>query len=331
MIIDNHLPKRIFAVFGISASRRERANKRLFGVSLVLLSLLLAQACTEAPQTSPEKPKIASTIFPLYDMAKNIVGDKFDVIQILPPGASPHTYELTPKQVKQLQGVSAVFSIGHGLDSWTDTLVETVPDVKRVVVDDGVRLKKLSSSEEDEEHEHAGAAHHHEGANPHYWLSIENGKIISQNIAREIIRIDPANEDYYRAGLETYLANLDNLRTSIEARINTLSDKKMVTFHDAWAYFAEEFGLEIVGTFEPFPGKQPTPRYLAELQDLARRNKVKAVFSEPQLSDQAIASFVQDIGLELYVLDPLGGIEGRDSYIKLLTYNADVIVEALRQ
>jgi len=124
---------------------------------------------------------------------------------------------------------------------------------------------------------------------------------------------------------------LDSLSTRIRAHIDMLPDKKMITFHDAWAYFAEEFGLEIVGTFEPFPGKQPTPRYLAELQDVARRNKVKAVFSEPQLSDQAIASFVKDIGLELYVLDPLGGIEGRDSYIKLLTYNTDVIVEALSQ
>ena len=92
---------------------------------------------------------------------------------------------------------------------------------------------------------------------------------------------------------------------------------------------ADEFGLEIVGAFEPFPGKQPTPRYLAALQEKARSHGVTALFSEPQLSNQAVAAFVGDIGLKLYVLDPLGGVEGRGGYIELLEYNTDIIVKAL--
>jgi zinc transport system substrate-binding protein len=292
-------------------------------ISLLLLTLIWSQGCSVAPPGGPEKQKVAATIFPLCDIAGNIAGARAEVIQILPPGASPHTYELTPRQVKQLQGVLVVFSVGHGLDNWADALVDTLPGVKTMVVDDGVHLKEFPSSKENREE------HRHAGENPHYWLSIDNGKSIAKNIGRELIRIDPAGESYYRANLEAYLAKLDKVKQEAEARITSLPDKKMVTFHDAWFYFAEQYGLEIVGTFEPFPGKQPTPRSLAELQDKAREHKVKAVFSEPQLSNEAIASFVKDLGLSLHVLDPLGGIEGRNSYIELMEYNTNVIAEAL--
>jgi len=296
---------------------------RILIISLLFIPLLMVQGCSKASKTSTGKKKIAATIFPLYDIARNIAGDKVEVVEILPPGASPHTYELTPRQVKQLQGVSVVFGIGHDLDNWADTLVDTLPDVRKIVVDEGIHLKEFLAHEEH-------GAHEHKGANPHYWLSVENGKTIAENIARELMRIDAANESYYRANLEAYLTDLDNLKRDISDRFDTLSDKKIITFHDAWFYFANEFGLEMVGTFEPFPGKQPTPRYLAELQETAKRNNVRAIFSEPQLSNEAIASFVSDIGLELYVLDPLGGVEGRDSYIKLFNYNADVITKALK-
>jgi zinc transport system substrate-binding protein len=195
-------------------------------------------------------------------------------------------------------------------------------------VDEGVQLKEFLAHEDHGEHEEHGE-HGHEGLNPHYWLSVENGKAIAGNIARELIRIDPADEGSYRANLEAYLASLDTMKEDIAERLGTLPDKKIITFHNAWFYFANEFGLEIVGTFEPFPGKQPTPRYLADLQETARRNNVRAVFSEPQLSNEAIGSFVSDIGLELYVLDPLGGVEGRESYRELFHYNADVIAKAL--
>jgi zinc transport system substrate-binding protein len=284
-------------------------------------------ACSKRPSTAYAKPKVATTIFPLYDITRNIAGDKLEVLQILPPGTSPHTYELTPQQVKRLQGVVVVFGIGHGLDDWTSTIVDVLPGVKRVIVDRGISLKRFAVPEE---HEADDEGHQeHEGANPHYWLSIDNGKLIAKTVAEELMRLDPDNGNHYRTNLDGYLSKLDAAKEAIEGRVRELPRKKMITFHDAWAYFAQEFGLEVVGAFEPFPGKQPTPRHLAALHETARRHDMTVIFSEPQFSSETVASFVKDMGLRLYVLDPLGGVDGRDSYIGLLKYDSDMIVEAL--
>jgi len=296
----------------------------------IIFFLMLLQGCDKGPPTDSVVPTVAATIFPLQDIARNIAGDRLEVAAILRPGASPHTYTLAPRQVREFRNVKVVFSIGGGLDDWVDALIETLPDAKKVVVDRGIHLEQSDAEEMHEEHEHTEKdVHNHEGANPHYWLSISNGKIIAANIAEELIRLNPKDEDYYSANLKEYLSQLDVLRIKIAKKIDRLPNKKMITFHDAWIYYTEEFGLEIVGAFEPFPGKQPTPRYLADLQEKVKQHKVTALFSEPQLSNETIAPFVADMGLKLSVLDPLGGGEGRNSYIELLTYNTDVIVETL--
>jgi zinc transport system substrate-binding protein len=310
-------------------SARGGVLRKVIILFLLSLALIWVCDCSNRSDSTDAKPKIAATIFPIYDIARNIVGDGMNVVAILPPGASPHTYEPSPRRVRELEGVALVFSIGHGLDDWTDTLVAMLPDAKKVVVDKGIHLEGSSGAEEHEEHGHAGEAHRHEGANPHYWLSINNGKQIARTIAEEAIRLDPARQDRYRANLASYLSELDSAKKRIQERIAGLPVRKMIAFHGAWIYYADEFGLEIVGTFEPFAGKRPTPRYLADLHEKAKRHNVKSLFSEPQLSSETVASFVNDIGLELFILDPLGGVDGRSDYIELLEYNTAVIAEAL--
>ncbi|RJP69177.1 MAG: zinc ABC transporter substrate-binding protein [Candidatus Abyssobacteria bacterium SURF_17] len=302
------------------------AMKGAFSACVLVLLLSLHVGCSGEPQ-STGRIKVAATVFPLYDIAQNVVGDRGEVLVLLPPGASPHTYDLTPQQARQLKGVRVVFKVGHGLDDWTRAIGDIWPGVETVVVDKGIVPRLSNDSEEhDESAEHA---HMREEMNPHYWLSVRNGEMIAKNIAEEMIRIDPAHEASYSANAERYLAKLSDVKQEIEAQLSGLPNKRIVTFHDAWGYFADEFGLEIVATFEPFPGKQPTPRYLAELQRRVRKLGIKVIFSEPQLSTETIAPFVEDMGLKLYVLDPLGGVEGRNTYIELLRYNAQVIAEAL--
>lgn len=298
-----------------------------FLFSFVFLCLISIQACSGDAPSPSARPKIAATIFPLCDIARNICGDKLEVIEILPPGASPHTYDLTPRQARRLQGVALVFSIGHGLDDWTSAVVDILPDARRVTVDKRIELKESSYEAEEKEHEN----HHHgdDGVNPHYWLSVENAKAIARTITEEVIALDAENEEYYTGNLTDYLARLDELKREIESRLSGLPNRKMITFHDSWLYYADEFGLRVVASFEPFPGKQPTPRYLATLQKKANEHDIRTLFSEPQLSSESVKQFVADMGLKLYVLDPLGGMGERQSYIALMRYNTNVIAEAL--
>ncbi len=288
-----------------------------------IIVLLVMPGCTGESPKPPGKPKVAATIFPLYDIIRNIAGDKIQVELVLPPGASPHLFDLTPQKVEELQGTDIVFRIGHGLDDWTANLSAFLPGAQTVVVDEGINL--IFSSEAD--HEEAGGGGG--SANPHYWLAVENAEIIAHTITNRLITLDPANEDTYRGNLKTYVDKLEQLKTQIQKELKPLSGAELVTFHDSFSYFAREFDLTIAATIEPYPGKEPTPRYLADLQKTVEQYDIKVLFTEPQLSSASVQAFVEDLSLRLYVLDPLGGVAGRDSYISLMHYNANTIAEAL--
>jgi len=269
--------------------------------------------------------KISATIFPLYDIAQNIGGEKINVKLIAPPGASPHTFEVTAEQVKKMQNTKIIFAIGHGLDEWTAQITSSIPGAQTFTVSKNIDLHESNHESHEEEH-----GHHHGDVNPHYWLNINNAKIISKNILDELTRLDPQNTEYFQNNYNEYLQALEQADQEINNILGSISSKKMITMHDAWPYFAEEYGLEVVATFEPFPGREPTPQYLAELSQTAEENNIKTIFSEPQLSNQALIPFLRDLNMELAILDPIGGLEERDSYINMMKYNASIIHEALK-
>jgi len=116
----------------------------------------------------------------------------------------------------------------------------------------------------------------------------------------------------------------------VERKNRRFKTKNIVVFHDAWGYFADHFGLTVVGTFEPFPGQEPTPQYLKELQVAVKDYNIKALFAEPQLSQDSIKTLAKDLGVDIKVLDPTGGVEGRMSYIEMMDFNVNNVYELLK-
>lgn len=266
------------------------------------------------------KIKVAATIFPISDIIKNVAGDKIEVINILPAGASPHTFEVTPKQIKELADVKVIFMIDHGLDDWVKKVKDSVPNATLVNVDQNINLLRMGNEEESIT-----------GKDPHYWLNAANAKIIAENINNSLAEIDSKNSEYYNNNFNNYLFELDKLDLDIKEELKDLQTRNIVTFHEAWGYFAKAYDLKVEATIEPFPGKEPTIQYLEDLNKIVKDNNVKVIFSEPQLSNETIKPFVNDLGLKLYVLDPIGGVEGRNSYVEMMKYNAQTFKEALNQ
>lgn len=316
--------------------------------SLFLFTIALAGCAGETDvnktaDSNIQKIKISATIFPLYDIAKNIGGEHVEASLILAAGASPHTYTPSPSDIKKLQGTDVIFSIGHGLDAWTDEITKAVEGVEKVDVSEGVTLYPFafdhSHDEDGENHEEDKAdglheedeAHAQVGDDPHYWLNTANAKIIATNIAGTLSKVDPVNASYYAQNLSSYKKDLDSLHDEIELKLLTLKENELIVFHDSWAYFAREFGLQIAGVVQASPGKEPTPKYLESLYKTAGEHNASALFSEPQLSPSTLQPLIEDLGLKLYVLDPIGGMEERDSYLNLMRYNADVIFNALNE
>lgn len=296
----------------------------ILGIIIVAVALILILVITSTPGGQPEpETKIAATIFPIYDIARNIAGDNASVNLITPPGASPHTFEITAEQIRKLQNTDILFAIGLGLDDWIAETRNAIPGSQVKTVSQGIIFRETEEHGHDDEHEHGDA-------DPHYWLNIENAIKITKTIRDSLIEIDPNNAAQYSANATDYIGELQNTGERIEELFVNLDNNEIITMHNAWGYFAEEYGLEITATFEPFPGQEPTAKYLAELSNLTEQHNIKTIFSEPQLSNQILIPFLNDLELNLAVLDPLGGLEERDSYINTMLYNAKTIQDNLK-
>lgn len=283
-----------------------------------------------SPLHQENKLRIAATINPLADMIRQISGPDIEVITILPPGASPHTFEPTPEQIRQLQGVKLIMVIGHGFDDWSQVLAQNLPGARLVSVDSGITLRQLPADQVDPDMPG-------QNQDPHYWLSATNAKIMAKNITDLLDQTEPTHKPTHAANLLALTSELDKLDLDIKNGLSGLSHKELITHHNAWGYFADAYGLKVVGTFEISPGKEPTPQQIVDLQAKVKEFGIQTIFSEPQLSDQSLRPFTQDLNLRIAVLDPEGGptfAQGsgglRMGYIELMRYNALTIADALK-
>jgi len=284
-------------------------------LTIVILGLPLYFFLTQNTiVVNKSKPKVAVTIFPIYDIVKNIAGDKVDVTLVLPVGTSVHTFEPKPTDIAKLENVQLVFKVGVGLDDWVEKMVP--PNVSRVDLSASVNLLKSTDLED-------GVY------DPHYWLSVDNALLIAIKVKNEMVTLDPENAAYYENNLSSYSKQLDKLEKYINSELKDEKGKGIVTFHNAFTYFAYDNGIDILATIEPFPGKEPTPIYLKQVLQVIENNNVKVLFKEPQLSNSLLTSFVNDLGVKILTLDPLGGNENTDTYIKMMKYNTNEIKKGL--
>lgn len=322
--------------------KKDKKNNYLV-IFLLIISLavfIFALLYSPKPKMQEEirtgkKIKVTTTIFPIYDIIKQIGGDRVEAISLLPPGASPHTFEPTPEVVKDITDTNLFFFVGAGADTWATFLVQdninqARADYMAIDLSTVVELMPFNESLGDSKSEEAEDEHEEGEFDPHYWLSPSNALVIAREVAADLSRIDEENREYYSSNFEAFKEELESRINSWNIKMGEIENKKIVVFHDAWYYFASFFGLEIVGSFEPYPGKTPSPKYLQAVQTVIADNNISTIFTEPQLSAELATSMAQDVASKVEVLDPLGGVEGRDSYIKLIDYNVETIYSSLK-
>jgi len=282
-----------------------------FLIVTLLVGGLVVLFATLPKLSKNTEPSVAATIFPVYDIAKNVAGDAVKVTLILPPGTDAHSFEPSPSLLKELSGARAVYAIGHQIDDWSTVLVEDV-GAEIVLVDKGVTLRESTDIEDGP-------------FDPHYWLTVPNAKIIAATIADDLTVRFPEQTQTFSDNLKTYLQNLDETDAEIRVNLKDILNKNIVTFHDAWYYFASEYGLTVAGTFEPTAGREPTPQYLAALVSKIKEANVKTLYYEPQMSITGFETFANDYNVKLKVLDDIGGVVPYDSYINLMKTNASTL------
>jgi ABC-type Zn uptake system ZnuABC Zn-binding protein ZnuA len=280
--------------------------------------LVVALVAAPLPRSeADDRVRVAATIFPLFDIVRRVGGPLVDTVLVLPPGASPHTFEPTPASVRALSGAGALFVIGHGLDDWAGRVARGAGVPRLVPVDTGIALRRAD----------AGVRAR---VDPHYWLSASNARTIAHTVAGELKRLTARHAEV-DGGLAGYLAQLDAADAEVRSLMAELPMRRIATFHDAFGYFADAYGLQVAAVFEPYPGLEPSPRFVVEFQRTVRAAGIRVVFMEPQLSVDALRPIARDLGVTLAVLDPIGGLPGRETYIDLLLFNARAISDAARR
>jgi zinc transport system substrate-binding protein len=292
-------------------------------LALVLLAAVSGGIACER-QVSSDKMTVVTTIFPLADFVKNVAGDKVEVVTLLRPGDSPHTYEPSSRDMKAIARAALLVVNGAGLDFWVEKLKSAASE-NLVVVDTSAGLAKEGLLLSGDEHDDGGT-------NPHYWLDPVLAQKQVEAIASALAAADPDNRDSYLDNASSYIGELKSLDEEIRETTGRFSVREFISFHASWTYFAKRYDLVEAAVIEEAPGKDPTPDEQRRIVDLARDLNVKAIFAEPQFSTKVADAIAEDSGVKVLLLDPIGGpgLEGRDSYIALMEYNVGQMGEAMK-
>jgi zinc transport system substrate-binding protein len=294
-----------------------------------LLTQLFAISCLA------DKIQVIASIYPVADMVRQVGGDHVQVTCVLPPGASPHTFEPKPSLVRAFSSARIFFMIGAGLEFWANKFIKLAgPNLMTVVLSRGVDL--IASTEHDHErhpHEKTAGTSKNEPAvaNPHIWLDPVIAKSMVDKITAALCKVDPAHIPYYNQHSRNYLKKLDRLDHLIAATTAGFKNKRYVAFHPAWAYFARQYGLEPVGVIEAAPGRNPTPLQIKNIIVSIKQYHIRAVFAEPQLNPRAAEIIAQEANVRVLLLDPIGGPKQAfgDTYVDLMTHDLNILKEAM--
>jgi zinc/manganese transport system substrate-binding protein/manganese/iron transport system substrate-binding protein len=289
---------------------------------------------------SRERVQVAATISVLQDLVEQVGGDRVEAFSIVPVGGSPETYGPSPRDAGRISESQVVFENGLGLDAWVEDLVESAGNEEQTVVELSEGLATIEGGEHEEgeqgaeEPEEEGEhAHEHAEGNPHLWLDVTNAEHYVERIHDTLAEVDPEGAEEYEANAGEYLAELEELDGYIRERAEGIPEerRKLVTFHDAFPYFAEAYGFELVGVVLENPEAEPGSREVAEVVLAIEEEGVPVVFTEPQFNAGLANTVAQEAGVEVRELytDTLVDDEAGNTYEAMMRTNIDRISEAL--
>ncbi|MGI6468252.1 MAG: metal ABC transporter substrate-binding protein [Syntrophomonadaceae bacterium] len=294
-------------------------------IALIILSLLLTLCgCGVLPSASEKTSgqptedgvHIVTSFYPIYIMLLNITADIDGVtVSNLTRNETGclHDYQLSPGDMQKLQGADLLVINGAGMEAFMDKIIAQYPHIPVVEATQGLDLIV------------------HEGEiNPHLWVSPEGAKQEVENIVRQLTALDPQHSDAYARNGLAYVEKISQLQAEMHQLLDNAPKRNIATFHDAFAYFAREFDLQVVAVVEREPGSEPSAGELAQIITQIKNKKVAAVFAEPQYPEAVAQTIARESGVAVYALEPaVSGPEDKDAYLRIMRQNLEVLREAL--
>lgn len=293
--------------------------KKIFSLITVLAVIIFFTGC--GANKDSDKLKIVTSFYPMYIDAINIAGnvEGVEVVNLTRPQTGClHDYQLTTEDMKTLETADIFIVNGLGMENFLDKVTSARSDLKIIDASKSDEIYTLKDGDE---------------INPHVWVSVTYAMQQVKAITSQLCEADPAHSDAYKKNALEYLNKLSALRDEMHLALDNLPHKDIVTFHEAFQYFAAEFKLNIVAVIEREPGTEPTPQELAETIQKVNALPVKILFAEPQYSPKSADTIARETGATISILDPIvtgeTKLESADDYINKMRINMDVLAKAL--
>jgi len=301
--------------------------KKISILICIILSLICFSGCKKNTNND-DKLNIVTSFYPMYITTINITDNIKDVEVTnltAPTTGCLHDYQISTADMIKLSNADILIVNGDGMESFIEKAINTYPNLKIVNASQNIR----ENYKEQEEHEETSEDHDHE-INSHYWVSPTLYIEQINNIKNELIKIDPKNKSQYESNASEYIKKIEILRAEMHEELDKKEKKNIVTFHEAFEFFADEFGLNVVAVIEREPGTTPSSKEVADIINIINEKEVQAVFVEPQYSRSAADVISRETGVKIYNLDPIvTGNNDKDAYINIMRENLEVLKEAL--
>ncbi len=303
-------------------------------VAVAVLVVLAVTACgggSGEERAGPERLRVATTVAPVTDVVRQVVGDRVDIVGLVPPGVDSHTFEPSPSTVRSLAGADVLFLNGLHLEE--STLAQA-----RAAMREGAPVVALGDlSLDSKDYAFDFSFPQDEGdPNPHVWMDPTIARRWSEIVRDTMSGLDPGGTPVYEANQERFAALVDQLDRAIAASVATIppAARKLVTYHDSLAYFSRRYGIPVIGAVQPSDFSEPTPREVQALIEQVRAEKVPAVFGSEVFPSAVAEEVARQSGARFVDAlrdDVLPGRPGdpEHTYVGMLVYNVAVIAEAL--
>lgn len=249
-------------------------------------------------QAAPRKLRVLTSFLPLYCFTANVAGEFAEVENLLPPGMEPHDFQLSPREMKRIAAADLLVVNGLGLEAWLDKVINSSTENKTVVLaSQGISGELIRPRGTDDSVRSL--------PNPHLWLDPCLAAIMIQNILAGLQKADPSHAAEFAHQATLYLSILTRLDADLKAALGAFHDQPILTYHDAFPYFARRYGLRIAGVLEETPEVPPSARHLAALANIIRTEKVSVIFSEHGSSPRLPQMMGRDYHMQVAILNTL--------------------------
>jgi ABC-type Zn uptake system ZnuABC Zn-binding protein ZnuA len=295
-------------------------KKHLIITFLIIIILAACKSATSASGDTRFKndgPRVLAVESFLVDIAQNIAGERAEIDLLIPPGADPHTFQPTPQDVAKIANSQMLIANGAGLEEWLQEVIDNAGG-QRLVVEAAQGLSEKSSRPGD----------------PHFWLDPNYVIQYAAQIRDGFIQIDPDGEQIYTRNAQNYIDQLQGLDTWITDQVEQLptENRLLITNHESFGYFADRYGFEILGTIIPSvsTGASPSAQQLIALVEAIKGTQTSAIFLESGSNPELAQQLAREAGIDVVVDLRTQPLYPQESYIDMMKYNTQAILETLR-